>query len=266
MNAILSDSFFLTLLVVAIVLLICLYVLYGTFKSIFSILYPTAYKERAPKKQATVYDQLTDYVPVEEEHTILMDHEYDGIRELDNNLPPWWVYMFYVCIVFAISYLVYFHMMGGASQKDEYVQAVEKHNDMKREFAAAHPKLIDESNVSILDDAVSINSGKTAFEKNCQTCHAKDGIGSAGPNLTDEFWLYGGSAESIFATIKYGKIEKGMPNWAGKISSSEMQQVMSYIKHLKYVAPPIGKDPQGEKFVEQVLSDSTVVVADTLKK
>ena len=104
MNAILSDSFFLTLLVVAIVLLICLYVLYGTFKSIFSILYPTAYKERAPKKQATVYDQLTDYVPVEEEHTILMDHEYDGIRELDNNLPPWWVYMFYVCIVFAIRH------------------------------------------------------------------------------------------------------------------------------------------------------------------
>ena len=123
-HPIFKDSLLLALISVIAVLLICMVILWTTYKGIFRSLYPNAIKERSVQKEKTVIDVLTDYVPVEEEHSILMDHEYDGIRELDNNLPPWWVYMFYVCVAFAVVYMVYFHMMGGPSSKQEYENEV----------------------------------------------------------------------------------------------------------------------------------------------
>ncbi len=266
MNAILSDPFYSTLLIVIAVLLICLTILYSTFKSVFKTLYPDGIKEKAPKKTINVYEQLTAYVPIEEEHTILMDHEYDGIRELDNNLPPWWVYMFYACIVFAVLYFGYYHMMGGPTQKQEYETELADYKASKEvEKKSSNVKSVDENSVVLLTDAGSIAFGKTLFEGNCQTCHGAGGKGLNGPNLTDEYWLYGGSVKDIFTTAKYGKIEKGMPAW-NILNGNKIQAIVSYIKQLKPAAD--GKAPQGNKYVEEVVAADTTktLPVDSLKK
>ncbi|MCX6180791.1 MAG: c-type cytochrome [Bacteroidetes bacterium] len=266
MNAILSDSFYLALLLVIAVLLICLTILYSVFKSVFKTLYPDAIKEKAPKKTATVYEQLTAYVPIEEEHTILMDHEYDGIRELDNNLPPWWVYMFYACILFAVAYFGYYQVMGGPSQKQEYETELAEFKAAREvKKKASNEKSVDENTVVLLTDAASISFGKSLFEGNCKTCHGDAGKGLNGPNLADEYWLYGGSVKDIFSTAKYGKIEKGMPAW-GMLGGKKLEAIVSYIKQLQ--PAPDGKAPQGNKYVEEVVAvDSTATLpVDSIKK
>jgi cytochrome c oxidase cbb3-type subunit 3 len=237
-HPIFKDSLLLALISVIAVLLICMVILWTTYKGIFRSLYPNAIRERSVQKEKTVIDVLTDYVPVEEEHSILMDHEYDGIRELDNNLPPWWVYMFYVCVVLAVVYMVYFQ------KKAETSSAV---------------KSVDINSVVLLTDAGSVSQGKALFEANCQTCHGIGGKGLNGPNLTDEYWLYGGGVKDIFKTISEGKIEKGMPGW-NTLGGNKIQAVISYIKQLKPAAD--GKAPQGDKYVEEVVAAAPT---DTLK-
>lgn len=259
-HPIFKDSLLLALLSVIAVLLICMVILWTTYKGIFRSLYPNAIKERSVQKEKTVIDVLTDYVPVEEEHSILMDHEYDGIRELDNNLPPWWVYMFYVCVAFAVVYMTYFHMMGGPSSKQEYENEVADFKaSQKKAETASVTKTVDVNTVALLTDAASISQGKALFEANCQTCHGVGGKGLNGPNLTDEYWLYGGGVKDIFKTISEGKIEKGMPGW-NTLGGNKIQTVISYIKQLKPAAD--GKAPQGDKYVEVV---APVAPTDTLK-
>lgn len=259
-HPIFKDSLLLALISVIAVLLICMVILWTTYKGIFRSLYPNAIKERSVQKEKTVIDVLTDYVPVEEEHSILMDHEYDGIRELDNNLPPWWVYMFYVCVVFAVVYMVYFHMMGGPSSKQEYENEVaEFRASQKKAETSSAVKSVDINSVVLLTDAGSVSQGKALFEANCQTCHGIGGKGLNGPNLTDEYWLYGGGVKDIFKTISEGKIEKGMPGW-NTLGGNKIQAVISYIKQLKPAAD--GKAPQGDKYVEEVVAAAPT---DTLK-
>ncbi len=259
-HPIFKDSLLLALISVIAVLLICMVILWTTYKGIFRSLYPNAIKERSVQKEKTVIDVLTDYVPVEEEHSILMDHEYDGIRELDNNLPPWWVYMFYVCVVFAVVYMTYFHMMGGPSSKQEYENEVADFKaSQKKAETASVTKTVDVNTVALLTDAGSISQGKALFEANCQTCHGVGGKGLNGPNLTDEYWLYGGGVKDIFKTISEGKIEKGMPGW-NTLGGNKIQAVISYIKQLKPAAD--GKAPQGDKYVEEVVAAAPT---DTLK-
>lgn len=259
-HPIFKDSLLLALISVIAVLLICMVILWTTYKGIFRSLYPNAIKERSVQKEKTVIDVLTDYVPVEEEHSILMDHEYDGIRELDNNLPPWWVYMFYVCVAFAVVYMVYFHMMGGPSSKQEYENEVaEFRASQKKAETSSAVKSVDINSVVLLTDAGSVSQGKALFEANCQTCHGVGGKGLNGPNLTDEYWLYGGGVKDIFKTISEGKIEKGMPGW-NTLGGNKIQAVISYIKQLKPAAD--GKAPQGDKYVEEVVAAAPT---DTLK-
>lgn len=231
-------------ILIGINLLLLLVVLYlrGLFNNFYYMVY--ARKVKAPKpERSKVVKVLVDAVPIEEEASILMDHEYDGIRELDNNLPPWWVWGFYMTIVFAFAYLLYYHVFDGNTQEKEYNISMVKAKKEIDAYLKEAAMNVDESNVTLLSDPAALNSGKQVFEANCTACH-KDGSGDIGPNLTDKFWLYGNDIKTVFGTVKNGTTN-GMPEHASKLNPVQLQEVASYVLSLKYKP---GKEPQGKEF------------------
>ena len=183
------------------------------------------------------------------EEDIMTDHDYDGIRELDNVLPPWWLYGFYITIVISIFYYIMI-FMGNYNQEQEYVDDVA---NGKKEVAAwtaqdkiDHPEKYTEAKAST--DPKDLAKGKELFaSKTCTACHLADLGGSIGPNLTDNKWVLGGGFEKIFNTItKGGRSGKGMVAWEAKISKEERQQLASYIISMQGTTPAKPKDPQGE--------------------
>ncbi len=209
---------------------------------------------------------FTKAVPVEKEADVLLDHNYDGIQELDNALPPWWKYGFYFTIVVAFIYLGYFHAFGsGKNPTEEYAAEMEKAKIEKEIFEASNKDKVDENNIPMAD-ATGIAHGQQLFEANCVACHLKGGAGNVGPNLTDDYWLHKGSLNDIYHTIKVGYPDKGMQSWAKNFSPKEMSQLASYIKSLRGTNPPGAKAAQGELWTETAKSDSTAAVkTDSLK-
>jgi cytochrome c oxidase cbb3-type subunit 3 len=224
------------------------------FKSIFNNLVQeyipvSEAKERSPWFKLNKV--LTDAVEIEDEAVIMMDHEYDGIRELDNNLPPWWKYGFYFTIIFAFIYLIRFHITGdGKLMLQEYEAEMLLAEEQKKAYLAKAANLVDENTVQFLTDATTLASGKEIFVQNCAACHGSAGQGgSVGPNLIDEYWLHGGSVSNIFSTIKYGVPQKGMIAWQAALSPKQMQEVTSYIMSMQGQELPNPRAPQGEKYV-----------------
>ena len=208
--------------------------------------------------------RLTRAVPIEKEKDIDLGHDYDGIRELDNALPPWWKWGFYITIGFAVVYFWYYEVSSDWSSKQEYEVAMEEAAAQKEAYLAQVSNLVDESSVEVLSDQTSLANGKAIFEVNCVACHLARGEGSIGPNLTDQYWLHGGSINEVFSTIKYGVPEKGMIAWQDQLRPKEMQDVASYIMSLSPVLPPEGKEPQGDLYTPAAPTDSTQIVVDTL--
>jgi len=194
--------------------------------------------------------KMTDAVPVEEEAAILMDHDYDGIQELDNNLPPWWKYGFYITIVWGFAYLVYYNVFNaGPLQEQEYLTEMEEGDKADAAYRLAHPELITPENVTLLTDDASISKGKEVYITYCQTCHMENGKGGVGPNLTDNNWIYGGDIKGVFGTV-YNGAKNGMVAWKELLPATDIQAVASYILSMEYIAPPTGKAPQGDNIVE----------------
>lgn len=210
----------------------------------------------------------------EEQNTdkLMTDHSYDGIQELDNFMPPWLQYVFIGTIIYAVGYFAFYTVLGiGKTGVEEYEE------ELKIEAVAASLRSnsmlasIDETNVELDNSAAALGAGKTIYEANCAACHAIDGGGGVGPNLTDQYWLHGGDIKDVFTVIKYGVIEKGMVPWEDQLSPQEIQEVGSYILSLKGSSPAAPKDPQGEIYAgganqpdeveESVPSDSTAVAA-----
>jgi len=218
--------------------------------------------------ESKIMMSLTDAVAVEEEDSILLDHDYDGIKELDNNLPPWWKYGFYLTIVVAVVYLFNFHVLGtGDLQGKEYEKEMAKAKLEVEEYMKTSANNVDENSVKLLTEASDIAAGKDVFTANCAACHGQLGEGTVGPNFTDEYWIHGGGVQDIFKSIKYGWVEKGMKSWKEDLSPMQIAQVTSYIKSLKGTNPPNGKAPQGDLYVEggaAPVSDSIVVAGDSL--
>lgn len=193
-----------------------------------------------------VYKNLTQAKPVEEEKDIVFDHEYDGIRELDNKLPPWWIYGFYLTMIFAAVYLVRFSVMKDYTQEEEYEM-----QEMQAQMAIAEWKktakdLIDSETVEELTEAADLDAGKEIFLTQCAVCHKADGGGSIGPNLTDAHWIFGGDIKSVFNVVaEGGRDGKGMIAWKGTLKPLEMAQVSSYILTLQGSNPPEAKAPEG---------------------
>lgn len=193
----------------------------------------------------------TNAKAIEEEEEIILDHNYDGIRELDNSLPPWWVYMFYATILFAVVYLVRFEVLDGDSQIVEYDKAVAEAKAELNKYKATATDLITADNITLLTDAKDLARGKAIYNLNCASCHLGDGGGSIGPNLTDEFWILGGGVKNVFATISNGGRDgKGMIAWDKTLKTADIAKVSSYVISLQGTTPAKGKVAQGEKWKE----------------
>lgn len=188
---------------------------------------------------------LTDAVPIEREEEILLDHDYDGIHELDNNLPPWWLYGFYFTIVIMIGYMYYYlFQVDSHVGHNEYVAEMQ----IAAEEAELRGNSVDESTVVLLTSESDLAEGKKIYDINCVACHLASGGGSVGPNLTDEFWKHGGGVKNVFRTIKVGVPEKGMISWESQLSPKDMQKVASFVVSLQGTNPADGKAPEGDKW------------------
>jgi len=204
----------------------------------------------------TTYDQLLDKKPIENEGEIILDHNYDGIQELDNNLPPWWLYGFYISMIFAVVYMSRYYIFDGASQKEEYLMEVAEAKAAVEEYKKNAKDLIDADSVELLTDAEDINAGKSIFAENCVACHKADAGGGIGPNLTDDYWILGGGIKNVFHTISEGgRAGKGMVSWKTELKPAQIAQVASYVLSLQGTTPAEPKEPQGELWVNEKEND-----------
>lgn len=249
-------------IVTAVVILVLFLVLIVTINIIKVLnLFALKIAEEKAAKEGRVYvpepgifenlmQKLNASVPVAEEKTIELDHSYDGIRELDNHLPPWWKWLFYGTIVWAVVYFVIYHVTESMPlQTQEYENQLTQAEEAKQKLLASQPvEVIDENTMEYAADAAILESGKKVFiTNNCNSCHRADGGGNAiGPNLTDPYWLHGGSIKQIFATIKNGVVEKGMPAWGKVMKPSDVRDVAFYIMSLQGSNPADAKAPQGQ--------------------
>lgn len=210
---------------------------------------------------------LTKAVPVEKEADVMLDHDYDGIRELDNSLPPWWVWGFYITIIWAFVYLIHYHVFHtGPSSSEEYAQSLETAHLELIERQAKMANFLSPENVKALTTPDGLGAGKGIFEKNCVACHGSEGEGIVGPNLTDDFWIHGGGIKNIFRVITNGVPAKGMISWKSQLTPKQIQQVSSYILTFQGSNPANGKAPQGEKWVDAAVSPTDSSSSfDTLK-
>ncbi len=216
-----------------------------------------------------VLDSFNSSVPLNKEKDIMLDHDYDGIKELDNSLPPWWLYGFYATIIFAVCYIFYFHLGGpGLSSTEAYAEEIRIAKDQadllnKNSTETA----VDENNVVVLTDEKSLADAKSLYSNVCAACHGPEAQGGAGPNLTDRYWIHGGDINSIYKTIKTGVADKGMPQWGATYKPADIQKLASFVMTLQVTNPPNPKAPQGTLYEPIVANDSAAAPADTsLKK
>lgn len=194
--------------------------------------------------------KLTDATPISQEKDVMTDHAYDGIVELDNNLPPWWLYGFYISIVWAFIFFGYYHLFGGPGQEEKYQTEMAQAEKAIEAYKANAADLIDETNVTLLTDATGLENGKAIFDMNCVACHGVDGGGTVGPNLTDDYFLHGGGIKNVFATIKNGVQGTAMINWKAQLKPKEIQEVASYVVSLQGTTPMNPKEAEGELWQE----------------
>lgn len=198
--------------------------------------------------------KLTKTQPIENEGQLLMHHDYDGIKELDNNLPPWWVYLFYVTIIFGVVYVFRYDVFGADNQEMELKNEMARAKIEVEEYLKTAPDLMDEKTVVLLTDAPSLDAGKEIFTTNCAACHRADAGGQIGPNLTDKNWILGGGIKEIFHTVTNGGRDgKGMIAWKGTLKPKEIQKVASYILSLQGSNPKDPKAADGEIWEDESL-------------
>lgn len=205
-------------------------------------------KEVKKKERKETWNKILGLNPLEKEDEITIDHEYDGIKELDNPIPLWFNALFYSSIVFAVVYLLVYHVFGwGMTQNEEYMAAMQEGEKQRMEFLEKSGSNIDESSVTVDLSPEFVAAGQEIFLQNCGMCHGNQGEGLIGPNLTDEYWLHGGEIGDIFRTIKYGVPEKGMVPWESNLTPVQIAQVSNYILSLEGTNPPNPKAHEGEK-------------------
>ncbi|UOX33333.1 c-type cytochrome [Flavobacterium sediminilitoris] len=218
--------------------------------------------------ESKFYKSLTRSKSIEQEADVMLDHDYDGIKELDNVLPPWWVYLFYGCVIFAVVYLVRFHVIGDYTQKEEYEMEMMKAEKEHEEYLKTAPDLVNVDNVELLTDDASIEEGKKVFEaNNCFSCHGQNLQGGIGPNLVDKFWINGGGVKNIFKLVSEGSTTNPvMAPWKEVIKPADIQKLASYIISLEGSNPKEAKEAEGEiwgeKTIEVIPTEQVEIVTD----
>lgn len=232
-----------------------------------------AQKTKSPKIVTwinNVYKNLLGQKPIQEEHEIILDHNYDGIKELDNSLPPWWLYGFYASILFGAIYLLRYHVFNGDNQYDELETEYAEAKIAIENYKKNAKDLVDINTVELLTDPADLSAGKNIFDTNCVACHMADGGGGIGPNLTDENWILGGGIKNVFKTVSEGGRDgKGMIAWKQLLKPAEMAQVSSYVLQFQGTTPAKPKAPEGDIWVNpnaeipaevnEVVTDSTQI-------
>ena len=272
----LSSTSFWTLSTVLALELLIIFLMVLFIKNMWKVIHPVeiAVEEGKPVTQSWLiktWDKLdsqffTKAAPIEREADVLLDHDYDGIKELDNALPPWWKYGFYITILVAVFYLLKFEVWHtGQNPTEEYAAEMTEGKASVDAYLASAKENVDENSVTIAD-AIGVAAGKELFNKTCIACHMADGGGGVGPNLTDDYWIHGGDMKQVFKTLKYGWPDKGMQAWASTYSPVQLQQLASYVKSLKGNKAANPKAPQGDLYIEEAnISDSTLKKIDVKK-
>ncbi len=182
------------------------------------------------------------------EDRLIEDHEYDGIHELDNPLPGWWLMTFYITIVFAVVYFVYYELAGGPSLDEQLTQEMKSVTSKRTAAEEVKGQKSEETLLAMLDNPEALNRGKGEFTAKCAVCHGANGQGLIGPNLTDDYWIHGkGDISSILEVVNNGVADKGMPTWKGVIAPQLLEEVAVYVYSLHGTNPEGAKPPQGEK-------------------
>lgn len=251
-------------LLISLVVLMVMVVVLQAMKVLVKLNKPEEETVAEPSVWQKFIHSLTDSVPIEQEDEVMTDHAYDGIRELDNRLPPWWLYGFYFTIIFGFFYIGYYHIYKtGDLQLQEYEAEMAEAKEQIQVYLASLENSIDESNVELTTEATDLAFGKEAYIGNCVACHGSEGQGGVGPNFTDQYWINGGDINSIFKTIKYGVPEKGMIAWQNKFTPKQMQQLASYIITLEGTNPPNQKEPQGELYERKKTDETQIEETDS---
>lgn len=210
-------------------------------------------KQEADKtEQKSFWNKILQLRPIAEEKDLVMDHEFDGIAELDNPTPAWFMVLFYGTILFAVGYMFTYHVMDwGKSQEQEYVAELQQAEDdriaLLQKPGGGGANKINENNVELSKDPAVLQAGAALFKNVCTPCHGEHAEGSVGPNLTDDYWLHGGTIKDVFKTIKYGVPEKGMIAWEKQMNSKQISDIANYVLSLKGTNPAGAKAPQGTK-------------------
>jgi cytochrome c oxidase cbb3-type subunit 3 len=176
-------------------------------------------------------------------------HVYDGdLQEEDNQLPNWWLWLFYGTITFAAVYWLVVHDMKlvslpGESYDKELAAAQSAESQKSMSMGAVTPDAL----LAMSKDATVVAQGKEVFAGNCVACHKADAGGVVGPNLTDPYWLHGGAPDKIYVSVRNGWPDKGMPTWVGQLGEEKVRAVTAYVLTLKNTNVAGGKAPQGDK-------------------
>ncbi|MCB0331208.1 MAG: c-type cytochrome [Bdellovibrionales bacterium] len=180
----------------------------------------------------------------------LLDHDYDGIQEYDNDLPHWWVALFWGGIVFGFIYVGLYHFGGWQFASQKLSAEMKKIEDMKASTVAEAPPAAtgEEVLLQLASRKESLEAGKEIFIAKCAACHLAEGQGLVGPNLTDDYWIHGGKITDIRNVVEVGVLDKGMIAWGPLLKAEEINQVTAYVWSLNGTNPPNPKEPQGELY------------------
>ncbi len=225
-----------------------------------AVVLPPVSKEKSKKAVfwRVWWDKMNNSVEIEKEEDVQLDHDYDGIKELDNALPPWWVYGFYLTIIFSGIYVWRYHISGSAPlQVQELKNDIAQAEIQQALYNEQNAAKVDENTITYSADAGMISEGSKLFAKNCVACHATDGGGGTGPNLTDDYWKHGGDIKDIFRTISKGVPEMGMIAWGGILTAKDVANLANYVKSIKGAKTTAPKAPEGTLYNEQNATEST---------